>query len=78
MRLSITEAKRRFSELVERAARGEEIVITCRGKERARLDGADVRPKPSVQEIFNRFARVRIKLPEGTTVKSLIDEGRRF
>ena len=35
--VGIFEAKNRFSELVERAARGEEIVITRRGEHVARL-----------------------------------------
>ena len=35
--VGIFEAKNRLSELVERAARGEEIVITRRGEQVARL-----------------------------------------
>jgi prevent-host-death family protein len=35
--LSLAQAKRRFSVLVDRAARGEEIVITKRGKPLAKL-----------------------------------------
>lgn len=34
---SLRESKARFSELVKRAARGEEVVITVRGKPEARL-----------------------------------------
>ena len=78
MTIGIFEAKQKLSELVERAAQGEEIVITCRGKERARLVGAANKGRRSLQEIFNSFARVRMKLPKGTTVKNLIEEGRRF
>jgi len=78
MTVGIFEAKQKLSELVERAARGEEIVITCRGKERARLVGAPAKSKRSLQEIFDSLARVRMKLPQGTTVKDLIEEGRRF
>ncbi len=36
-RLPIREAKNRFSELVRRAAKGEEIIITSHGEARARL-----------------------------------------
>jgi prevent-host-death family protein len=39
MTIGIFEAKQKLSELVERASQGEEIVITCRGKERARRVG---------------------------------------
>jgi len=78
MTVGIFEAKQKLSELVERASRGEEIVITCRGRERARLVGAAARSKRSVKEIFDSFARVRMKLPKGTTVKDLVEEGRRF
>jgi prevent-host-death family protein len=78
MTIGIFEAKQKLSELVERAAQGEEIVITCRGKERARLVGAAVKRRRSVKEIFDSFARVRMKLPKGMTVKDLIEEGRRF
>jgi prevent-host-death family protein len=76
--IGIFEAKQKLSELVERAAHGEEIVITCRGKERARLVRATAKNPRSLEEIFDSFARVRMKLPKGTTVKDLIEEGRRF
>ena len=78
MTVGIFEGKQKLFELVERAAQGEEIVITCRGKERARLVGAPAEGKRSVREIFDSLARVRMKLPKGTTVKDLIEEGRRF
>jgi prevent-host-death family protein len=78
MMIGILEAKQRLSELVERAAQGEDIVITCRGKERARLVSATTKRRRSFQETFDSFARVRMKLPKGTTVKDLIEEGKRF
>jgi prevent-host-death family protein len=78
MTIGIFEAKQKLSELVERAAQGEEIVITCRGKERARLVRAAVKKRRSLEEIFDSLARVRMKLPKGMTVKDLIEEGRRF
>jgi prevent-host-death family protein len=78
MTIGIFEAKQKLSELVERAAQGEEIVITHRGKERARLVGVAVRNRRSLKEIFDSFARVRMKLPKGMTVKDLIEEGRRY
>ena len=78
MTVGIFEAKQKLSELVERASQGEEIVITCRGKERARLVGVTPKSRRSLKEIFDSFGRVRMKLPEGMTVKDLIEEGRRF
>jgi len=78
MTVGIFEAKQKLSELVERASRGEEIVITCRGRERARLVRAAARSRRSVKEIFDSLANVRMKLPKGTTLKDLVEEGRRF
>ena len=78
MTVGISEAKQKFSELVERASQGEEIIITCRGKERARLVRVATKRRRSVKEIFDSLARVRMKLPKGMTVKDLIERGRRF
>ena len=78
MTVGIFEAKQRLSELVERASQGEEIVITLRGKERARIISVPKKERRSLKEIFNSFSRVRMKLPKGMTVKDLIEEGRRF
>jgi prevent-host-death family protein len=78
MTIGIFEAKQKLSELIERAARGEEIVITCRGKERARLVGIPDNRRRSLREIFESLAHVRMKLPKGTTIKDLIEQGRRF
>jgi len=78
MTVGIFEAKQKLSELVERASQGEEIIITCRGKERARLVGVYTKSRRSLREIFDSFGRVRMKLPHGITVKDLIEEGRRY
>lgn len=76
--VGVFEAKQKLSELIERAARGEEIVITSRGRERARLLGMAPKPTRGVHEIFDSLARVKLKLPKGVSVKDLIEEGRRF
>ncbi|MGO9268871.1 MAG: type II toxin-antitoxin system Phd/YefM family antitoxin [Terriglobia bacterium] len=78
MTVGIFEAKQKLSELVERASQGEEIVITRHGKQRARLVGVAAKSRRSAKEIFDSLARVRMKLPEGMTIKDLIEEGRRF
>ncbi|HMD96979.1 MAG TPA: type II toxin-antitoxin system prevent-host-death family antitoxin [Terriglobia bacterium] len=78
MIVGIFEAKQKLSELVERASQGEEIIITRHGKQRARLVGTAPKIRRSVKEIFDSLAGVRMKLPEGMTIKDLIEEGRRF
>lgn len=78
MTVGISEAKQKLSELVERAAQGEEIVITCRGRKRVRIVGAVAKGQLGLPEIFASFSRIRIKLPHGESVKALIEEGRRF
>ena len=47
--MDVFEAQQKLSELVERASQGEEIVITCRGKERTRLAGVAVKSWRSVK-----------------------------
>lgn len=49
---NLREAKARFSELIERAADGEEIVITVRGRAKARLSG--------ISDAQGNLRRVRI------------------
>lgn len=79
MTVGIFEAKQKLSQLVARAAKGEEIVITCRGKEQARLVSMPAERARTLKEIFDSIrSRRRISLPKGVTIKSLIEEGRRF
>jgi len=74
--IGLFEAKQKLSEIVERAAAGEQIGITRRGKLAAVVGPA--RPKTSLQEIFEDIERIRkrAKLPKGLKVKDLIEEGR--
>ena len=78
--IGIFEAKNRLSELVARAARGEEIVITRRGEQVARLM-APVAPNAQGQAsaLAERIRRSRAGQTLGGTVsiRELIDEGRR-
>ena len=79
MTVGIFEAKQKLSQLVERASRGEEIIISRRGKEQARLVPMPAERAQTLKEIFDSImSRPRIKLPRGMTVKNLIDEGRRY
>jgi prevent-host-death family protein len=79
MTVGIFEAKQKLSQLVERASRGEEIIITRRGRGQARLLPMPAERERTLKEIFDSItSRPRIKLPKGAAIKSLIDEGRRF
>ena len=75
--IGLFEAKQKLSEIVERAAEGERIGITRRGKLAAVLGPA--RPSATVEEIFNEIEviRKRVKRPRGFSVKRLIEEGRK-
>ena len=73
------EAKTHFSGLLERAAGGEEITITRRGEEVAKLVPA--KPRRSRDEVRAAMERMderrkRIDL-DGITIKELINEGRK-
>jgi len=72
------EAKTHFSALLERAAQGEEIVITRHGRPVARLVPAAVSEKAEVEEAIRALKSFR----QGATLgslswKQLRDEGRR-
>jgi prevent-host-death family protein len=78
--VGIFEAKNRLSELVERAARGEEIVITRRGEHIARLTAPRV--EDAVGQARALAARIRQSrtaqpLGGGVSIRDLIEEGRR-
>jgi prevent-host-death family protein len=75
--LGLFEAKQKLSEIVERAAEGERIGITRRGKLAAVLGPAH--SSTNLEEIFNQIEEVRkqVKRPRGFSVKNLIEEGRR-
>lgn len=74
--IGLGEARKRFSELVERASGGQEIGVTRRGKLVAIITPA--RTQPSLEQIFRNLDRIRkrSKMPKGVTVKDLIEEGR--
>ncbi|MFA5907483.1 MAG: type II toxin-antitoxin system prevent-host-death family antitoxin [Vicinamibacterales bacterium] len=83
-KVTASEAKTRFGELLERVAKGEEVVITRHDKPVARLvpEGAqrvdDVcRAVAGLQELQQRIRkRSRARL-SNRDVRSAIDEGRR-
>ena len=70
-------AKEQLSALLERAARGEEIVITKHGRPMARLVSAQVHDRERGREAVERLKELR----KGTTLgdipwRELRDEGR--
>lgn len=78
--VGIFEAKNRLSELVERAARGEEITITRRGEKVARLMPPEVaNAQEQAGALAARIRRSRAGHALGGTVaiREMIDEGRR-
>ncbi|HKW84422.1 MAG TPA: type II toxin-antitoxin system prevent-host-death family antitoxin [Burkholderiaceae bacterium] len=84
--IGIFEAKNRLSELVERAARGEEIVISRRGKQVARLlplDAPDSHAAARARALAQRIRRSRqaygsTRAPgDRASLRDLIEEGRR-
>jgi prevent-host-death family protein len=74
------EAKTHLPALLERVLQGERITITKRGTPVAMLvpveDAPAVDRKRAIAEL-KAFGRGR-KLPEGMTVRDLVDAGRRF
>ncbi len=78
--VGIFDAKNRLSELVERAARGEEIVITRRGEQVARLMPPQVPDAlREAQALATRIRRSRARQGpgDGTSIRDMIEEDRR-
>lgn len=79
--IAASEAKAKFSELIDRVSRGESFSITLHGQETARLVPAK---RPSLEEIGAALDRMRQRRkplnPPGLPrikIKDLINEGRR-
>ena len=75
------EAKTHLPELLERAAKGERIVITKRGKPVAMLVPVEESRTDiglAVAEMLEHRDRYGPKLGKGLSIRKLIDEGRRF
>jgi prevent-host-death family protein len=72
------EAKTHLSELLDRAANGEEIVITKHGKPIARLIGASTFDRERADSAFEKLMELRKTTTlNGLSWKALRDEGRR-
>lgn len=61
--VSVAEAKARFSELLKRAAAGEEIHLTRHGRPYAKL-GPDRRDEPKLPRV-GAFSHLPLKMAEG-------------
>jgi prevent-host-death family protein len=75
-KVGLFEAKQKFSELVDRATRGERIGITRRGKLAAEIGPAH--EEVDLKKVFARMdeIRKRSKKPKNVSIKELIEEGR--
>jgi prevent-host-death family protein len=73
------EAKTHLAELLQEAAEGETILITRRGIPVAKLVTADHPEKHDLQEVVRNLREIRKRARlKGTTLRKLIDEGRRY
>jgi prevent-host-death family protein len=75
--IGLFEAKQKLSEIVERAANGERIGITKRGKLTAVLGPAET--ELDIDAIFATMDRIRekSKKPKNVSIQELRDEGRK-
>jgi len=81
MVIGVYEAKKRLSELLDRAAGGEEVVITKHGRPYARLGPAAQRKsQDEIEALMARVRRRRERMPmtSWSELKQDRDEGRRF
>jgi prevent-host-death family protein len=74
--VGLFEAKQKLSEIVERAAEGERIGITRRGKLAAIVVPA--RQEVDLRAVFDDIERIRkqVRRPKNFKIKDLIEEGR--
>lgn len=75
-KIELLEAKKRLSQLVERASRGEQIGIMRRGRLAAVIVSARTEVTP--QDIFDGIERIRkrVRRTKKLNVKGLIEKGR--
>jgi prevent-host-death family protein len=82
MNVTAYELKTRCGELIERAAAGEEIVITKRGVVKARMIPADHFDAKRQEAVFSNIAKIRDQLAKKgkrftrAQIKAAIDDGR--
>lgn len=78
--IAASEAKAKFSELLERVQHGESFSITLHGEEAAKLLPAKRSSREEIQVLIKRIktSRSTLNVPgqKRLTIKTLIDEGR--
>jgi prevent-host-death family protein len=76
------EAKTHLPRLLDEVAHGETITITKNGKPVARLVPAERHAQPEARNAIRDWVRFRdehnLRLPEGMTIKDMIEEGRKY
>jgi len=76
------EARTRLAELLDDVARGKQILITRRGKPAAIISPPPKKSPDNVSEVVQEMLRFRDEqgptLGRKTTLRQLIEEGRRF
>ena len=78
LRVNLAEAKARLSELLDRVEAGEEVVITRRGREVARIRGVAIKKKPVPVDELEAFRATmpRMRTSSAKLIRQLRDEGR--
>ncbi|MBN2449581.1 MAG: type II toxin-antitoxin system prevent-host-death family antitoxin [Lentisphaeria bacterium] len=67
--VTLKDARQRLGQLVDAVARGEEVVITRRGRRAARLQAVEDRPPPGLPNLDEFRTSLRI---EGSLTESLL------
>ena len=79
MRVGVTEARSRWGALLRSVSKGETVHITRRGRLVAKLIPDDARERADLKKVVEEIREVRRgALRENTTIRELIDEGRRY
>ena len=80
-KVSAQEAKNHLSQLLDRVAKGEKILITRRGQPAALLAPPPGEPKKNVSQIieeFKAYSKKQGRTLGGLTFREMIEEGRRY
>lgn len=77
--ISVSEARKRFSELLDRVTQGEHITISRRGRPVAEVIPLHTQSQMTTDEAVDRLVEFgKGKSLGGLTVRELIDDGKRF
>ncbi len=77
--VGVFEAKRKFSILLERAQKGEQVIITRRGVPVAQLTSIFGKKVGDLSKVIEELKTIRGRtLADGENIRALIEEGRRY